>query len=47
MPDRNSIEELDVLVVGSGFSGLYQLDRLRDLGFKVHLFEAGSGLGGI
>ena len=40
-------EELDVLVVGAGFSGLYLLDRLRDEGFKVRLFEAGSGLGGI
>lgn len=24
-------EELDVLVVGGGFAGLYQLDRLRKL----------------
>ena len=40
-------EELDVLVVGAGFSGLYLLDRLRDEGFKVRLFEAGAGLGGI
>lgn len=47
MPESKSLEELDVLVVGSGFSGLYQLYRLRDLGFKVHLFEAGSGLGGV
>ena len=44
----NSVDErLDVLVVGAGFSGVYQLYRLRALGFKVHLFEAGSGLGGI
>jgi cation diffusion facilitator CzcD-associated flavoprotein CzcO len=40
-------EELDVLLVGAGFSGLYLLDRLRDRGFKVRLFEAGAGLGGI
>jgi cation diffusion facilitator CzcD-associated flavoprotein CzcO len=25
----NAIEELDVLVVGAGFAGLYQLDHLR------------------
>lgn len=40
-------ERLDVLVIGAGFSGLYQLYRLRQLGFNVQLFEAGSGLGGI
>src|SRR3712207_3156784 len=28
------VEELDVLVVGAGFAGLYQLDRLRRLGFS-------------
>lgn len=39
--------ELDVLVVGAGFAGLYQLHRLRELGFRVRLFEAGSDLGGI
>jgi cation diffusion facilitator CzcD-associated flavoprotein CzcO len=45
MSDR--VEELDVLVVGAGFAGLYQLDRLRNLGFSVQLFEAGNDLGGI
>jgi cation diffusion facilitator CzcD-associated flavoprotein CzcO len=39
--------ELDILVVGAGFAGLYQLYRLRELGFAVQLFEAGSDLGGI
>ncbi|MGE0300036.1 flavin-containing monooxygenase [Pseudonocardia sp.] len=39
--------ELDVLVVGAGFAGIYQLDRLRDLGHSVQVIEAGSGLGGI
>lgn len=41
------MDELDVLVVGAGFAGLYQLHRLRSLGFSVRLFEAGSDLGGI
>lgn len=41
------VEELDVLVVGGGFAGLYQLDRLRSLGYSVKVFEAGSELGGI
>jgi len=40
-------DELDVLVIGAGFVGLYQLHRLRELGFSVELFEAGSGLGGV
>ncbi|MEM7342316.1 MAG: NAD(P)/FAD-dependent oxidoreductase [Actinomycetota bacterium] len=38
---------LDALVVGAGFSGLYQLHRLRQEGFAVRLVEAGSGLGGV
>ncbi|KAG6867210.1 hypothetical protein C0993_005648 [Termitomyces sp. T159_Od127] len=37
----------DVLIVGAGFSGVYQLHKLRKAGFTVELFEAGSGLGGI
>ena len=37
----------DVLVIGAGFSGLYQLNRLREEGFNVHLFEAGADIGGI
>ena len=44
----NSLDQrFDVLIIGAGFSGIYQLYRLRELGFNVHLFEAGSGLGGI
>ncbi|ELB93048.1 cyclohexanone monooxygenase [Rhodococcus wratislaviensis IFP 2016] len=38
---------LDTLVIGGGFSGLYQLDRLRDLGFSVKVWDAAGGLGGI
>ncbi len=44
MDDNKSF---DVVVVGAGFSGVYQLYRLRDEGFNVHLIEAGAGLGGI
>ena len=42
-----SAEVLDALIIGAGFSGLYQLHRLRQRGFNVRLFEAGAGLGGI
>ncbi|MDF1704890.1 MAG: NAD(P)/FAD-dependent oxidoreductase [Aeromicrobium sp.] len=38
---------LDVLVIGGGFSGLYQLDRLRDLGFSVKVWDSAGDLGGI
>ncbi len=37
----------DALIVGAGFSGLYQLHRLREQGFDVRLVEAGTGLGGV
>lgn len=37
----------DVIIVGGGFGGTYHLHHLRKLGFSVHMFEAGSALGGI
>jgi cyclohexanone monooxygenase len=40
-------EPLDVVVVGAGFAGLYQLQRLRGLGFSVRAYEAGAELGGV
>jgi cation diffusion facilitator CzcD-associated flavoprotein CzcO len=45
---RDSIPEsdFDVIVVGAGFAGLYMLYRLRKLGLKVRVFEAGDGIGG-
>lgn len=39
--------EYDVLIVGAGFSGIYQLYHLRKLGFSVKLLEAGGDIGGI
>ncbi len=42
----NSSQSLDVAVVGAGFGGLYALHRLRELGFDVRVYEAGSGIGG-
>ena len=38
---------LDALVIGAGFSGVYQLYRLRQAGFRTKLYEAGAGLGGV
>lgn len=40
-------EVLDALIIGAGFSGVYQLYRLRQRGFRARLFEAGPELGGI
>lgn len=37
----------DVVVVGAGFNGLYQLRRLRELDFNVVLIDSGSGPGGV
>jgi cyclohexanone monooxygenase len=38
--------ELDVLVVGAGFAGLYSLHKLRGLGLNVRVLEAGGDVGG-
>ena len=40
------IEEFDAVVVGAGFTGLYQLYKFRQLGLKVLVLEAGTGVGG-
>jgi cation diffusion facilitator CzcD-associated flavoprotein CzcO len=38
---------LDALIIGAGFSGLYQLHQLRDhLGLRVQVLEAAGGVGG-
>ena len=38
--------QLDVLIVGAGFSGLYLLYRMRELGLNARVVEAGAGVGG-
>ena len=38
--------DLDVVVVGAGFGGMYALHHLRELGFGVRVFERGSDVGG-
>jgi cyclohexanone monooxygenase len=37
---------LDLLIVGAGFAGIYQLHRARGLAMKARVLEAGSGVGG-
>ena len=39
--------DLDAVVIGGGFAGVYLLYKLRKEGFNVKLLEAGTGLGGI
>ena len=38
--------DYDVIVIGAGIAGIYQLYKLRDIGMRVRLFEAGTGVGG-
>jgi cation diffusion facilitator CzcD-associated flavoprotein CzcO len=38
--------DFDAIVIGAGMSGLYQLIKLRELGMKARVFEAGTGVGG-
>ena len=43
----NQAIELDAVIIGAGFSGMYQLLSLRDkLGMKAKVLEAGAGVGG-
>lgn len=38
--------DCDVVIVGAGISGIYQLYRLSRLGLNARLLEAGAGVGG-
>ncbi len=40
------VKEVDAVIVGAGFSGLYLLWRLRQLGCTARVFERGSDVGG-
>ncbi|MCM2387560.1 flavin-containing monooxygenase [Streptomyces albipurpureus] len=37
---------LDAVIVGAGFAGLYMLHKLRGLGLRAVVLEAGDGVGG-
>jgi cyclohexanone monooxygenase len=43
---RSEQADVDVVVVGAGFAGLYAVYRLRGLGLEVRGIEAGDGVGG-
>ena len=51
MPDKQAAaakpaKAFDAVIVGAGFAGMYMLYRLRRLGFKARVFEAGGDVGG-
>jgi cation diffusion facilitator CzcD-associated flavoprotein CzcO len=44
--DDRRVLELDAVIVGAGFSGLYMLYRLREIGLSTRVYEAADGVGG-
>jgi ribulose 1,5-bisphosphate synthetase/thiazole synthase len=38
--------DIDVLIVGAGFSGIYLLYEMRKQGYNTVLYDAGTGYGG-
>ncbi|ALJ21937.1 flavin-containing monooxygenase [Microbacterium sp. No. 7] len=45
MPEQS--DDLDVLVIGAGVSGIYALARALRAGFAAQAWEAGDGVGGV
>ncbi len=39
--------DIDCLIIGAGFGGIYLLHHLRKMGYNCKIFEAGKDLGGI
>lgn len=39
-------EQYDVIIIGAGISGMYQLYKLREMGLSVKVYETGTGVGG-
>ena len=39
-------KDFDVIIIGAGFAGMYMLHRMREMGLKSIVFEAGDGVGG-
>ncbi|KAJ4990943.1 cyclopentanone -monooxygenase [Stagonosporopsis vannaccii] len=42
-----TVEHLDAVVVGAGFSGIAALHRMRNQGLKTKIFESADALGGV
>src|SRR5476651_1241104 len=43
MSDRS---EVDAVIVGAGFAGMFMLHRARGIGLSARVIEAGTGVGG-
>src|SRR5260221_2803655 len=43
---ESEVRSYDAVIIGAGMSGLYQLYRLRELGLRVRVLEAGTNVGG-
>jgi cation diffusion facilitator CzcD-associated flavoprotein CzcO len=43
---EKSPQTIDAVIVGAGFSGLYMLHRLRQIGISACIFETADGVGG-
>ncbi|PNS14599.1 hypothetical protein CAC42_2656 [Sphaceloma murrayae] len=43
---HSSMQDLDALVVGAGFGGIYQLKKLRDQGLSAKLIDIAGDVGG-
>jgi cyclohexanone monooxygenase len=43
---KSGSQEVDAVVIGAGFAGLYMLYKLRELGLRARVFETGDGVGG-
>src|SRR5665213_1893639 len=44
--DADEATQFDALVIGAGFSGLYMLHRLRQLGIRTRVLEMAENVGG-
>lgn len=44
--DTEPSAEFEAVIIGAGVAGMYQLYRLRELGMRVRVLEAGSDVGG-
>ena len=45
MPEARE-DQLDVVIVGAGFAGLFMLHRMRQAGRSARVFDTASGVGG-
>jgi cation diffusion facilitator CzcD-associated flavoprotein CzcO len=43
---RVAVPDFDVIIIGAGVAGIYELYRLREEGLSVHVYEAGDDVGG-